>query len=184
MTWDMDKSIAVIFVLLLHLAFGFVLMTREQPTPRSITDAERTRLRFLERPAVAPAIVARTSRPDPSTAARTALPEPVKRPTMTGTAGSAPLRLVTESDAEPALRLSLPDNGFSLTERNPIVRSDPDAFQRKSTFHVPMADSSLFGRYQRMLKSQDCAELRRALQRDSSSANAILATMSRRGCPL
>ena len=26
------------------------------------------------------------------------------------------------------------------------------------------------------------AELRRALQRDSSSANAILATMSRRGC--
>ena len=70
MTWDMDKSIAVIFVLLLHLAFGFVLMTREQPTPRSITDAERTRLRFLERPAVAPAIVARTAGPAPSTAAR------------------------------------------------------------------------------------------------------------------
>lgn len=178
----MDKSTAVILVVLLHLVFGFVLMTREQPTPLSITDAERTRLRFLERPVVAPAVVARKSRPDPSTAARTALPEPVKRPTTTGTARSAPLPLSTESATEPALRLSLPDNGFSLTEKNPIVRSDQDALQRKSTFHVPMADSSLFGRYQRMLKSQDCAELRRALQRDSSSANAILATMSRRGC--
>lgn len=183
MTWDMDKSIAVIFALLLHLAFGFVLMMRGQTTPCSITDAERMRLRFLERPVVAPAIVSRTFRPGPSVA-RTALPEPVKRPTKTGRAGSAPLPLATQSAAEPALRLSLPDNGFSLTERNPIVRSDQEAFQRKSTFHVPMADSSFFGRYQRMLRSQDCAELRRALQRDSSSANAILATMSQRGCRL
>ncbi|MFT3670445.1 MAG: hypothetical protein QM795_18170 [Pseudoxanthomonas sp.] len=178
----MEKSAAVIFVVLLHLVFGFVLMTREQPAPHGIADAERTRLRFLERPTAAPAIVARTSTPDSSTAARVALLESVKRQMGTRKAEGAPLPLPKNSVTESALRLSLPDHRFSLAEKNPIVRTDQDGFHRESTFHVPMADSSLFGRYQQLLKSQDCAELRRALQRDSSSANAILATMSRRGC--
>lgn len=70
-------------------------------------------------------------------------------------------------------------------DQDPLRRSSRSTdVGRPGGSRFRMADNSLMGRYQQRLRSLDCAELRRAMQRDANSTETILATMSKRGCKM
>ena len=100
-------------------------------------------------------------------------------------AGTAAPRVPSAApSAAPSLNLSLPAEPFRLSERDLFARRDAAAFDTASRLNVTVEDSSFFGRYQAMLKRMTCDELRRALRSSPSSADTILASMSRRGCKI
>ena len=78
------------------------------------------------------------------------------------------------------LRLSIPEAEMDFS-RNPLARHQPlEATPER--MKVTMVDRSFGGMAQRMVKYQNCKDLRRALARTSGDATTIIATMKKEGC--
>ena len=92
------------------------------------------------------------------------------KPTSTQIGSSAPLNLGLPSE-----RITFAQNALERP-------AHPDSLDGKPRLHVRIVDNTLAGRLQRWQKRMDCADLRRALLKEPSSAETILATMRERGC--
>ena len=78
------------------------------------------------------------------------------------------------------LLLSIPEEEMDFS-RNPLARHEPlEATPER--MKVTMVDRSFGGMAQRMVKYQNCKDLRRALAKTSGDATTIMATMKKEGC--
>ena len=78
------------------------------------------------------------------------------------------------------LLLSVPEAEMDFS-RNPLARHQPlEATPER--MKVTMVDRSFGGMAQRMVKYQNCKDLRRALARTSGDATTIMETMKNEGC--
>ncbi len=176
-----DRIVAVVVVVLVHAFVGAVLLAPRPPGQgRMSEDSHRLRLRFIARPNV----VLRTAASPPDLSSLPARPRPAPRAPAAGPE-------TTPRDAQPLpahgtgpLVLSLPAAPLRAGERDLFTRQDKHAFEAPSRLNVTLHDSTFVGRYQQFLKDVTCEELRRAMRRSPSSADTIMASMSRRGCAI
>ena len=78
------------------------------------------------------------------------------------------------------LLLSMPEEEIDFS-RNPLAHHEPlEATPER--MKVTMVDRSFGGMAQRMVKYQNCKDLRRALAKTSGDATTIMATMKKEGC--
>ena len=169
------------------LFFWFLIRAGSNGVATVIEVTERTQLVFITAPR-------QTVASTPPAALERVVPPKNRRnrssyakPDTSVEVGSTALEVRNESestqiDSRAPLNLGLPSESITFSP-NPLARPAPSDFlDGKPRLHVRIVDNTLAGRLQRWQKRMDCADLRRALLKEPSSAETILATMRERGC--
>lgn len=175
----------------LAVNIGLLWLLTSRPQPIVIAEqAPAIQVVWIEPPQPQKPLPEHTAdRPTPRQAKprpRSAPPPRTKALSVVEVAPEPPAPVTTQPDqwALPAAEHA-PSRGAGQGERfvrNPFAERPALVLAHQDRLQLTVRDRSLGGRLQAMTKSGICAELRRALGENGSSAEMLLASMQRQGC--
>ena len=162
-------------VLALHVLAGFVLLRGSAQRAPSQGDQTPLIIHWIER------VQRDSTRANLSRSAEAKTPTERPKKANPVVAAQDQSRPQGNEDLEvKQLLLSIPEEEMDFS-RNPLARHEPlEATPER--MKVTMVDRSFGGMAQRMVKYQNCKDLRRALAKTSGDATTIMATMKKEGC--
>lgn len=177
----LDRPSALFLAVAMQVALLLLLLSVADSSPTTVrTDERRVSLVFFERPAAPPPI------------ATDELPQRVQHGKATNQVKSSPPppELVRSSkNTDPTVRansgpLDLRVRPNEISFERPILAGSPvEAFSaREPALRISVQDNSVMGKFSRLTRRMDCAELRQALASNPSSAEVIIRTMEQRNC--